>query len=444
MAHPAFAATDAPVDFAQQPAPAADQSADSQSRAQTLAILRQAYDLLMDRFVHAPDPAALLTAAWGGITRELVGDGMNLKDSSLPTLPANREQAWTVFRDRLAKLMADENPPAEIDLKAAGIVAMTRSLEEGHTAFLTAKAYKEFLSYLRGDSRYEGIGIRPRRPGITVSEVFPGSPAEKAGLQVGDQIVAVNGETTENRSLEDVSNLIRGPEGTPVNLVILRPKTNETLNVQVVRAQIKIDFVTTQMIQGDIAYIRLLGFPDPNVADRIEEFMGQLQSNGARAMILDLRGNAGGRVDVGVRLLNKFISSGPLFQFVDRSGTNRMFTASGPAWAHPLPMVILIDGGTASMGEIFAQAMKERGLARIVGQRSSGNVAAAQVFALNDGSAVQVTILEILSGSGVVLNKIGVAPDDVMETSLADAEKGRDVPLEHSVLYLRDQIARAQ
>lgn len=420
------------------------QVADADAHVKSLDVVKQAYDLLIDRFVKAPDPAALLAAAWDGQVREMLGAGMELKDASPPALPSNREQAWAIYRERTVKLLAEEKPPAELDLKSAAINFMARSLDEGHTHYLTPRQYQDFLSLMRGDVRYEGIGVRPTRPGVTISEVFPDSPAQKAGLQTGDQIIAVNGEATDGRTLEDVSTSIRGPEGTTVELVIFRPSTGETLTIKVVRAKIKIDFVRTEVLQGDIGYVRLLAFNEPSVAERIEKFVAQLPELKAKALILDLRGNGGGRVDVGVRLLNRFVKSGPLFQHIDRSGTTRVFSASGPGWTRPLPMVILVDGGTASMGEIFAQAMKEHGMARLVGKRTSGNVSAAQVFALNDGSAVQVTILEILSGKGEQMNRVGVAPDDEMEFTRADLNDGRDPQLEHSILYLREQIAKGR
>ena len=416
-------------------------SVSAESSSETLEVLRQAYDVLMDRFVHEPNPAMLLTAAWEGIVREMLGAGMPLKETPVPALEPNRDRAWSVFREQMARLLAETNPPPDLNLKAAAITSMARALKEAHTGYMSPRDYRDFLNYMRGDASYEGIGVRPRRPGQTVGEVFPNSPAEKAGIQVGDMIIAVNGDSTEGKTLEEVASTIRGPAGTAVELTIYRPRTGETLVIRIVRAPVKIEFLKTDILQGDIAYIRLQGFPEPTVAERIEQFVGQLPQLGARALVFDVRGNPGGRVDVGARILNRFISSGPLFQQVDRSGNQRVVMALGPGWARPLPTVVLIDGSTASMGEIFAAAMRERGVARLVGKQTAGSVAAALVFGLNDGSAVKVTILEINSGNGVVLNGVGVAPDDEMESSPEDLDAGRDVPLEHAIIYLRERLA---
>lgn len=398
--------------------------------------IKQAYDLLLDRYVQPPAPNALLAAAYDGVVKGLGEAGVTVKSSEPLQLDANREKAWVGFQAKLATLTKESPPPDSVSVPSLAIAAMAKSLDEGHTSYMTAQQYKEFVAYLRGDVRYGGIGLRPRRPGVTVAEVFPGSPAEAAGLQVGDLIVSVDGQSVDGKTLEQVAQLIRGAEGTPVTLSIRRAAGADDLSFTIVRASIKLDYLSTDMIQNDIAYVRLRGFPEPSVAERFEKFLDRLPSQGVRGLIIDLRGNGGGRIDVGIRLLNRFIRSGPLFEQVDRSGQHRTQSASGPGWASPLPTAILIDEGTASMGEIFASAMREHGLARLIGKTTSGNVAAAQVYPLGDGSAIQVTVMEIYSGKGERLNRLGVQPDAVFETQPADFEAGRDTPLEAAVVYI--------
>jgi carboxyl-terminal processing protease len=206
------------------------------------------------------------------------------------------------------------------------------------------------------------------------------------------------------------------------------------LTVPIVRASIRVDYLSTSMLLDNIGYIKLRGFPEPSVADRFERFLDQVLVSDARGLVIDLRGNAGGRVDIGTRLLNRFVSSGPLYQQADRNGRRQVQIAAGPGLQQPLPIEILIDEGTASMGEIFASAMKEHGLATLIGKQTSGNVAAAQVYPLLDGSAVQVTVLEILSGNGQTLNRVGVAPDQVFEMTPAALDAGRDPALEAAIV----------
>ncbi len=135
---------------------------------------------------------------------------------------------------------------------------------------------------MRGDLRYGGIGVRGRKPGLTIAEVFEGGPAQRAGLLPGDMIVAVDGESTDGKAVEEISRLIRGPEGTAVKLDIQRPGVTDRLTFTITRELVKLDYISTDVIQGDIGYIRLRGFPEPSVAFRFEQFLDSLPSLHAR------------------------------------------------------------------------------------------------------------------------------------------------------------------
>jgi carboxyl-terminal processing protease len=408
--------------------------------------IRQAYDLLLDRFVQPPVANELLDAAYVGVVKALGENGVRVKNQSEGSTEADRDRAWAIFETRLAGLLKESPPPKDFSVAGAAITAMAAFVDEPHTAYQTPEQYREFLARLRGDVRYGGIGLRPRRPNVTVAEVFPGSPAEQAGLAPGDVIVAVDGQTVDGKTLEQVATLIRGPEGTSVKLDVDRARSNEKLSLTIVRASIKVEPIRTEIIQDSVAYIQVRDFVDPSVADKFEAFLDQLPATGARGLVIDLRGNLGGRIDLGVRLLNRFIPNGPLFDQVDRSGQHRVMSATGPGWARPLPTVVLVDDGTSSMGEIFAAALRDRGVARVMGRTTAGLVAAAQVYPLNDGSALGVTILEIYSGRGERLNRQGLTPDDLYDTSPEDFERGRDIPLEAAVQYIWavSDAARAQ
>jgi C-terminal peptidase prc len=405
-----------------------------------LDVVRQGYDLLLDRYVQPLNPAELLSAAHQSLARRLAEAGVRVRSPAVVQLDPGRDRAWAEFRDQVNILLQDSPPPAGFNPEAFLLDSMARWVNEGHTAYMTPQQYQDFLAYLRGDLRYSGIGIRPIRPGITVGEIFPGSPAEAAGMMLGDVITAVDGQPTVDRPIEQVAQLIRGPEGTAVTLEVYRPRTGEQFLFVIVRASIKIEYISSlEMIQGNIGYIRLRGFPETSVADRFDLFLDELPALGARGLVLDLRGNSGGRIDIGIRMLNRFIASGPLFAQVDRSGRRQTHQASGRAWADPLPVAILVDEATASMGEIFAAAMRDHGVARVIGKRTAGSVAGAQVFPLSDGSALQITVWEIYSGSGQRLNRDGVEPDDSLDTGPEDLDLGRDIPLETAVLYVWEQ-----
>lgn len=418
----------APADATESPARFQLNGADS-------TLIRQGYDLLLDRYVQPLNPADLLGAAYTGVVKGLADAGVTVRDAGPLLLDPNRERAWSTFVARLGTVLQESPPPNGFNVNAVALSSMARWVDEGHTAYLSPQQYQDFLAQMRGDVRYGGIGIRPRRPEVTISEVFPGSPAEAAGLLAGDVIRAVNGQSIEGQTLEQVAALIRGPEGTVLQLSVFRPRTGQSLQVSLVRALIRLEFVTSEVIQGSVAYVRLRGFADPTVADRFEQVVNRLPP-GTRGLVIDLRGNPGGRIDIGLRLLNRFIPSGALWDQIDRSGRHRVQTASGPGWDKNLPVVVLIDGASASMSEIFAAAMREHGVARVIGAPSAGNVAGAQAFPLSDGSAMQVTVLEIFTGKGERLNRTGVIPDQVLDSSPEELDQGRDLPLEAAVLHI--------
>jgi carboxyl-terminal processing protease len=222
---------------------------------------------------------------------------------------------------------------------------------------------------------------------------------------------------------------------------VRRGDNPQELTFSVPRAEIHLQFVKDKLVQDDIGYVQLRGFPEPSVISTLEQDVTAFQAEGVHGLVLDLRGNSGGRIDVGTRLLAHFLPDNTtVYREVDRGGqTSTHATHGGTQYA--LPLVVLVDGGTASMGEIFASAVQEHGAATIIGADTAGSVAAAQVFGLSDGSGLQVTVFDILSGDGKPLNKVGVVPDEVVQPDGADLANGADPVLERAVAVLHDQIA---
>jgi carboxyl-terminal processing protease len=210
-----------------------------------------------------------------------------------------------------------------------------------------------------------------------------------------------------------------------------------SLDFSIQRAEIHLQFVSQRLLGDDVGYVLLRGFPEPSVVDAIEQDVVNFQQQGIRGLVLDLRGNTGGRIDVGTRLLSHFLPPGTsVYEEVDRNGDNHMhFVRDGVHY--DMPLVVLVDGGTASMGEIFASAVQEHGAATVVGSTTAGSVAAAQIFGLPDGSGLQVTVFEIRSSDGKQLNRVGVVPDEVVDTSTPDVT-GTDPVLSRAVAILHD------
>ncbi|HYW87818.1 MAG TPA: S41 family peptidase, partial [Chloroflexota bacterium] len=316
---------------------------------------------------------------------------------------------------------------------------MVRFVDESHTYFLDPQQYSDYQSWSRGDNKYVGIGISVSARGTEprIVEVYEDTPAQRAGLRPGDVLLSVNGQSVSGLQLDEMTGLVRGPAGTPVDLVIRRGDS-DPMPVSVQRAEIHLQFVKQRVVADDIGYLLLRGFPEPSVIDAIEKDVADFQDQGIHGLVLDLRGNSGGRIDVGTRLLSHFLPAGSsVYEETDRSGQNRMHF-SRPGAQYDLPLVVLVDGGTASMGEIFAAAVQEHGAATIVGSTTAGSVAAAQVFGLPDGAGLQVTVYDIRSSDGKQLNRVGVVPDQVVESDPGVVAVGDDPVLSRAIEILKD------
>ncbi|MBI2755195.1 MAG: PDZ domain-containing protein [Chloroflexi bacterium] len=428
----------APAAWAQPPPVATAVATDpvdivAQSRA-----LQEGYDLLMGRFVQRPDSTVLLRGAWKQLVDE-AGQRGAPDPGPAPVLTGDSTADIAAFRATFTAYLtrSREAPPGFIAAHAA-LRGMAIAVNEGHTYFLDPRQYAEQLDWARGDVRYGGIGARMSGPELTVLEVFANSPAEKSDLRTGDVIVSVDGTSIAGMGLDQTIALIRGPEGSFVNLEVRRRGETGTVTLRVQRAQIALDFVTSRLLSDGVGYVSLRGFADQTTAEQFEQAVQKLTDNGARSLVLDLRGNSGGRIDVGNRLLSHFIPPGTsVYQQTDRAGRQETRSARS-SQPYSMPLVVLVDSGSASMAEIFASAIQEAGAGTVVGTTTAGSVAAAQVFPIGDGSAMQVTVMEILSGSGKRLNGVGVTPDEVIEGSAATSEDGRD-----PVLARAEEIATA-
>jgi carboxyl-terminal processing protease len=405
----------------------------------------EAYNLLLDHYIQPLDTSAMLHAAWDQLTKDSANKAA--PPGPAPTFSGDRAADLETMREALTAYLRapTANPDGFVPVHAL-VRGMVRFVDEGHTYFLDPQQYKDYQSWSRGDNTYVGIGISvsTRNSEPRIVEVYDDTPAQRAGLQAGDFLVKINETIVENLALDEMTGLVRGPPGSLVQLVVRRGSDPALLTFSVQRAQIHLQFVKQRVLDDDIGYLGLRGFPEPSVVDTVEQHVKSFQDLGVHGLILDLRGNSGGRIDVGTRLLSHFLPAGSsVYEEISRGGENRMhFSRAGTQY--DLPLVVLVDGGTASMGEIFASAVQEHGAAMVLGTNTAGSVAAAQVFALPDGAGLQVTVYEILSADGKPLNRVGVVPDEVIETDPSDAVMGTDRVLSRAIEILHDQAGAAR
>ena len=409
--------------------------------AASAAVARQAFDVLLDRFVSPLDPVAVLTAAADGAVARATEAGPGDWPAFVPPSGADREAAWDAYRAWFDALVEQAAPLVTGDvLEEAALKAMAAGVQERHTRYMTAAQYEQYLTSRIDDIRYVGVGTRLRGPDSTVVEVYEDSPAERAGLRSGDVVLEIDGVPTAGGAPTTIAERLRGAAGVAVDLLVERKGMARPLRMVVAREEIRVPYVRSRLLFDPvgrrIGYLQVRGFPRPSVDDEVGQALSELQAATIDGLVLDLRGNGGGRLDVGIRMASRFVREGVLYRQVDRAGRTRAVARSGDAVAPAVPVAILIDGGTASMGEIFSAALQEAGVATIFGTRTMGSVAGAQTIPLADGSAMQVTVLSITSRSGAVLNQVGVQPDVVVEPTVDELRAGVDIQLDAALRHL--------
>src|SRR5579884_2768729 len=384
------------------------------------------------------DGPALIRAGVEGLRRELALAGIDGR--SLEPIPAGLDanQSLTAFGDRLdAAVRLADGRVSDRQLLYAGLRTMLKAVGGSHTAFLTPEQRAVFQAILSGRS-YSGIGVSfARRHGQWVfSSIVPGSPAELAGFQRGDVLLAVDGHGTDDLVSSEVQLLLIGAPGTTVHVTVRRGA--EVFTVALVRASIHRPVVRSQMLPGGIGYLKLYGYPDGSAGAIREALSGLLQAR-PRALIVDLRENGGGLVREFLATISLFLPPGTVvFREIRRDGIPRVGRTAGETIVpSALPLVALIDLGTASNGELTAAALRENRGVPLIGERTAGELEYSTLEVLSDGSAVRVAYARIETSRGVTIEGHGYPPD--FEVPL-DPTSVRDVQLEWAVRWVLEHL----
>lgn len=292
-----------------------------------------------------------------------------------------------------------------------GLVAATG---DPHTEFLTAEQTTEFNESL--DGTFSGIGaeLSKDKDVITIVSPIAGFPAEKAGLKPKDVIAEIDGKSAYGISVSDAVKQIRGPEGTEVKLRIIRNQ-EEDLSFTVKRSTIKIPSVENKMLDNKVGYIKISRFSDDTVG-LTREAATKLKGEGASSVILDVRGNPGGLLDAAVGVSSIWLSKGKTILEEKRAGTViKSYTAKGDSILEGLPTIVMIDEGSASASEIVAGALRDNGVAKLLGQKSYGKGSVQMVEDLPGGASLKVTIAHWYTPNGRNIDKEGIEPDTKVE-----------------------------
>jgi carboxyl-terminal processing protease len=346
---------------------------------------------------------AALAGAVAGLVMLLVGIWLGGHPGNLPSPlrggPFERsqpvtEQALHILTTRYYR------PLERSTLVDAGLSAMVASLDDRYSHYLDPSAYEASME--ESDRHLTGIGIEimPEPDGLRVTNVFAHSPAAGAGLMRDDLIVKVGSTSLAHEADDEGSNLIRGPAGTHVTLTFRRDGSEHV--VSVVRAKIVVPVTESRMLSYRdvrIGYLRLTGFSEDS-GDKLRADTQAILREGAQALILDLRGNGGGLISEAINVASIFIPRGPIMSAVERNQPRRVYDARGDALAPRLPLVVLVDHGTASSAEIVTGALQDHGRAKVVGTDTYGKGVFQITERLNNGGAIDLTIGQFFTPDG--------------------------------------------
>lgn len=325
--------------------------------------------------------------------------------------------------------------PGPEEMTQSAIRGLVRELDDPYTAYLTPRQAKLLNDDLNGS--FEGIGatIEMRDGRLVIVSTLEGYPAQRAGLLPGDVVVAVDGKSLEGLDAIEAAVLIRGPSGTTVRLTVLREGEPEPLEISVVRARIQIVAVEGQMLDEGIAYVKISHFTSGTSSD-LRSTLRALRRQQPSGLILDLRGNPGGLLPEAVGVASEFIGDGVILTERRQDGSEQVHHATAGGLATDLPLVVLVNAGTASAAEIVAGAIQDHGRGTLVGETTFGKGSVQLHHSLSDGSSLRVTIAHWSTPNGRQINKQGLKPDVTVEQ---DDGEG-DVQLERSIEILESHL----
>ncbi|MBI5034227.1 MAG: S41 family peptidase [Chloroflexi bacterium] len=323
-------------------------------------------------------------------------------------------EAW----DKIQKNYVDPSAMQTESLTYGALSGMVNALgDTGHSTFLTPQMVKSAQNYQRG--QFEGIGaqIESQNGQIVIVAPFDDSPAQRAGLHAGDVILKVDGNKISGLPADQVVGKVLGPAGTSVTLTIFNPSTNKTFDVTIVRARIVINNVTWQKLPGtSIAHLRLAGFSQ-GVSRQLSRALSDMQQQGITSVILDLRNNPGGLLNEAINTASQFLGTGDVLLEQNAQGRVAHIAVRPGGVATQMPMVVLVNKGSASASEIVAGAIQDAQRGALVGETTFGTGTVLNQFALSDGSALMLAVEQWLTPNGRVIWHKGITPDQVVTLS---------------------------
>jgi carboxyl-terminal processing protease len=342
-----------------------------------------------------------------------------------------------VFGEALHYIRSSYVKPVDSKKMVHGAVKGMVGELDPHSTFLTPDMFKEMQVETKGEFGGLGIEITIRDDKLTVISPIEGTPAYKAGVEAGDVIIAIDGKSTEGITLMEAVKKLRGPKGTKVIITIMREGLKKPLDITITRAIIKVKSVKYRMEdpENKVGYIRIRAFQERTDKD-LERALEGLETQGVKALVLDLRNNPGGLLNQAVRVSDIFLPQGRLIVYTKgrtREDQMRFESQEEPLLPPRVPMVVLVNAGSASASEIVSGALQDWRRAIIVGDRTFGKGSVQTIFPLSDGSALKLTTAEYYTPKGCSIQEEGIIPDVDIPSSLQLA-KGKHPVVREEVL----------
>ena len=361
-------------------------------------------------------------------------DGVSEKDNS----PADFAQFWKVWNVINERYVPTKTTKASNQEKVWGAIeGLASSLGDPYTYFMPPQEKSLFEQDVSGSFGGVGMQIGMKDGVLTVIAPLKDSPAERAGIMKGDYVLRIDGATTSEMSVDKALYLIRGLVGKPVTLTLLRKEKDEPFDVTVVREVIAVPTIDTEQ-QGDIFIIRLYGFPGTG-ADLFRGALRKFVESGSTKLVLDLRGNPGGYLEVSVDIASWFLPEGKVVvSEEEKNGAGKVYRSKGyNIFGDKFHFVILVDGGSASAAEILAGELAQQSVATLVRTKTFGKGSVQELVPITDETSLKVTIARWVTPNGTNLSAGGLEPDVKVDFTKDDAEKGRDPQLDKAIELLR-------
>lgn len=342
-------------------------------------------------------------------------------------------ETWNIVHNEYVDQPVDDQL-----LMQGAIRGMLESLGDPHTAYMDPDQFKQLLIYQDGE--YEGIGAWVDTSGeyLMIISPMPESPAEKAGLRTGDLVIAIDGEDMTGIDGNLVLRQILGPADTKVVLTIRR-EDEEDFDIEIMRAKITVPSVEGEILDDRIAYIQLLTYGE-KTSEELQSTLKTLLSEKPQGMILDLRNNGGGYLTTAIEVVSEFLPADEVVMYEEMGdGSRHALKTKGGGLAEDIPLIVLVNEGTASASEITAGAIQDYDRGKLVGMKTFGKGSVQNVETLtNDAGGVRVTIARWLTPKFKLIHEVGLEPDYPIEYTEQDIETGRDPQLEKALELLAD------